>query len=142
MSSPQKSKKSKKRTLEFLRDEDPDLELPQNRRFELVADMRRVACDCRRGFGAAADPVREILTALLTVCPDATAGELNYVLTAAGHELDAEIVRCDAWGLGSRDLTTEKGVWIELAKGRIFDLNWARACLSMPRSEWTVKRPK
>ena len=122
--------------------DDPDLTLPPKCRIELLADMRRVATDCRRGFGAAFDVVGEILAALLEVCPDATANEMKYAFTAAERELNAEVARLDRWRMGPGDLTIEKDVWVELAKGRLFDLNWGRGSIDdIPRSEWKPKRP-
>jgi hypothetical protein len=56
-------------------------EVPQSCRIEILADMKRIATDCRRGFDLAADPVGAILQALREICSDATAEELCAVLT-------------------------------------------------------------
>jgi hypothetical protein len=100
--------------------------VPQSCRIEVLADMKRVASDCRRNFGRAASPVDAILQALREVCPDATAAELQAVLTAAEVELHAKIARLGGWLFDALGVTDEIETWLELAKGRIHDLSCAR----------------
>ncbi len=99
--------------------------VPSSCRIEVLADMKRVATDCRRNFGAAPDPVSAIFAALLALCPDATAAELRAVLDAAELELHAKLGRL-GWDYERVGVTSEIESWRELAKGRIYDLGWAR----------------
>jgi hypothetical protein len=100
--------------------------LSQFCRIELLADMKRTATDCRSNFGGAADPVAAIFQALREICPDATAAELRTVLTAAEAELHVKVARLGGWKSPVLGVTPEIETWLELAKGRIHDLSWAR----------------
>jgi hypothetical protein len=100
--------------------------VPQSFRIEVLADMKRVASDCRRNFSLAASPVDAIFQTLREVCPDATAAELRAVLTAAEVELHAKIARLGGWSFDALGVTDEIETWLELAKGRIHDLSCAR----------------
>jgi hypothetical protein len=99
--------------------------VPQSCRIEVLADMKRTATDCRRGFELAADPVGKLLQALREICPDATAEELCAVLIAAEVELHAKIARLGGWHTDVVGATAEIETWLELAKNRLHNLKEA-----------------
>ena len=105
----------------------PSYQLPPSCRIELLAEMVRVAADCRRNYGGDADPVRSILRALREVCSDATNDELRIAVSAARAELYLKVIRLDGWVRSG--ITAEIETWLEVAKGQIFDLE--QACLNL-----------
>jgi hypothetical protein len=108
--------------------------VPPSCRIEVLADMKRVAMDCRRNFGLELDFVDAIFSALFSVCPDATGPELHAVLRAAELELHVKLGRF-GWNEDCVGVTPEIETWRELAKGRTHELSEARVNV-----DWHLKR--